>query len=100
MSDRHRISLPDALAMVKRARETPPTLVKGWSIDGAIISEILAQPGARSLRAYLAATEDGVATLVYVGVNADGRDMTDGVIAELLFPCPPVCDPASSFHSP
>jgi hypothetical protein len=97
MSDRHRISLPDALAMVKRARETPPTLVKGWSIDGAIITEILAQPGARSLRAYLAATEDGVATLVYVGVDEGGRDMTDGVIAEYAVPRPPVCDSNSPF---
>jgi hypothetical protein len=97
MSDRHRISLPDALAMVKRARETPPTLVKGWSIDGAIISEILAQPGARSLRTYLAATEDGVATRVYLGVDSEGRDMTDGVIAEYAMPCPPMCDMASPF---
>lgn len=95
MLDRHRISLPAALAMVKRARDTTPTMVKGWSIDGAIISEILAQPGARSLRTYLAATEEGVATLVYVGVDADGRDMTDGVIAEYAYPCPPMCDERS-----
>ncbi|MDZ4257149.1 MAG: hypothetical protein U0974_10375 [Gemmatimonadales bacterium] len=97
MSDRHWISLPDALAMVKRAQEAPPTLVKGWSIDGAIISEILAQPGARSLRAYLAATEEGVATLVFLGVDAGGRDMTKGVIAEYALPCPPLCDSASPF---
>lgn len=97
MSDRHRISLADALVMVQRARKTPPTMVKGWSIDAGIITEILAQPGARSLRAYLAATDEGIATLVYLGVNAEGRDMTDGVIAEFVLPCPPFCDEASPF---
>ena len=74
MSDRHRISLPEALIMVQRARKSPPTLVKGWRIDGAFIKEILAQPGAHSLRTYLAATEDGVATLVYLGVDENGKD--------------------------
>jgi hypothetical protein len=100
MSDRHRISLADALVMVQRARQSPPMMVKGWSIDGAMIREILDQPGARSLRTYLAATEDGVATLVYLAVDADGRDMTEGPIGEYAWPCPPECDSNSPFSAP
>ncbi len=97
-ADPHRIPLADALAMVQRARLTPPTMVKGWSIDGAIVKEILSQPGATGLRAYLAANGDGQATLVFVGIDGRGRDITEGTIAEYLFPCPPVCDEASPFY--
>lgn len=100
MSDRHRISLPDALVMVQRARQSPPKLVKGWSIDGAMIREILDYPGARSLRTYLAATEDGVATLVYLGVDENGKDLTEGPIGDYAIPCPPDCDRTSPFNAP
>lgn len=98
-ADPHRISLPDAVALVERAQKTPPRLAKGWSIDGAIIKEILAQPGAVQLRVYLGAKEDGEATPVFLAVNAEGRDLIDGTIAEWAWPCPPLCDYASPFHS-
>jgi len=96
-ADPHRISLPDALALVHRAQKTPPTLPKGWSIDGAIIKEILAQPGAVQLRAYLGARDNGEATLVFLGIDAAGKDMTGGTIGEWALPCPPFCDASSQF---
>ncbi len=86
--------------MVQRARKSPPTMVNGWSIDGSIIREILAQPGAASLRVYMASTDEGVATPVFLAVDKDGKDMPDGVIAEYSFPCPPECDSASPFSAP
>lgn len=98
-SDPHRISLPDALALVQRAQKTPPRLVKGWSIDAAVIREILAQPGATQLRVYLGAKEDGEATPVFLAVSAEGRDLSDGTIAEWAWPCPPLCDDASPFNA-
>ncbi len=97
-ADEHRISLDDALVMVKRARDARMLPVNGWLTDGGIIREILAQPGAVGLRAYLAATVEGAPTLVYVGTDQDGRDMADGVIAEYLWPCPPECDESSPFN--
>lgn len=97
MPDPHRITLDAALVMVQRARNAPVKLVKGWSIAGQSVQEILSQPDAQSLRAYLAATEDGVATLVYVGVDVNGRDMVDGLLAEYVLPCPPFCDQDSPF---
>lgn len=100
MSDRHRISLADALVMVQRARKSPPTMVNGWSIDASIIREILAQPGAESLRVYLASTDEGVATPIFLAVDKDGKDLTEGVIAEYSIPCPPNCDPTSPFVAP
>lgn len=100
MADSHRISLHDAVAMVQQARKSLPTMVNGWRIDAGIIKEILAQSGAEGLRAYMASTEAGVATLVYLAVDKDGRDMADGVIAEYAYPCPPDCDSASPFTAP
>lgn len=100
MSDRHRISLPDAIAMVQQARKSAPTMVNGWNIDASIIREILAQPGAEGLRAYMASTAEGVATLVYLAVDKDGKDMADGVIADYSIPCPPSCDADSPFSKP
>ncbi len=100
MSDRHRITLADAIAMVQQARKSAPTMVNGWNIDASIIREILAQSGAAGLRAYMASTAEGVATLVYLAVDKDGKDMTDGVIAEYVLPCPPWCDPESPFTKP
>ena len=97
--DPHRISLPDALALVQRAQKSPPRLVKGWSIDGAIIKEILGQDGATGLRAYMAAKADGEATLVYLGIDGAGRDMTEGTIAEYVRPCPRFCHDESPFTS-
>ncbi len=100
MPDRHRISLPDAVAMVQQARKSAPTMVNGWNIDAGIIREILAQPGAAGLRAYMASTAEGVATLVYLAVDQNGKDMADGTIAEYVIPCPPFCDPDSPFSNP
>jgi hypothetical protein len=97
-ADAHRISLEDAVVMVRRAREAKLLPVNGWLIDGDIIREILAQPGATGLRAYLAATEAGAPTLVYVGTDQQGRDMYEGVLAEYIWPCPPTCDGDSPFN--
>ena len=98
--DQHRITLPDALVIVQRARATPPKQVHGWSIGAEIIKEILDQDGAGLLRVYLGAREDGVATVVFLATDAQGRDMTEGTIAEFAYPCPPMCDAASPFAQP
>jgi hypothetical protein len=95
--DPHRISLHDAIALVQRAQVAPPRLVKGWSIDTAIIREILDQPGATRLRIYLGAKDDGEATLVFLGIDGADKDMTGGTIAEWALPCPPLCDSSSQF---
>ena len=99
--DPHRITLPDALKMVARARANPrPVTIKGWRFGAEIIRDILDQPGAAGLRAYHAENADGEATLVLVGTDAKGADLAEGVLAEWAFPCPPYCDDASPFSAP
>jgi len=47
----------------------------GYQIGRNIIDQILAQPGCVGMRFYYGLNEDGVKTLVYVGIDADGKDI-------------------------
>jgi hypothetical protein len=59
--------------MVKRYHETNPTDVKSYLIGRKIIEEILAQPRCAAIKFYNATNEAGEKTLVYVGVDLDGK---------------------------
>ncbi len=66
--------------------------VKGglfWK-DG--IERLLQQEGCVAMRYYYAQNEDGKPTLVLVGVDKEGHDMLSGVLLDLSWPCPPICD--------
>lgn len=68
--------------MITSFREAHPTEVAGWTIGRNIIDEILAQPGCVAMRFYNAINEKGQKTLVYVGVDAEGKDMLKKVVVE------------------
>jgi hypothetical protein len=63
-----------------------------------IFSKILAQPKCVGIRIYYAKLDNGSPTLVMVGVDANGKDLEDGVIGEEIRPCPPWCDSNSSLY--
>jgi len=48
---------------------------RGYHLGRNIIDQILAQPGCVGMRFYYGLNEAGVKTLVYVGVDADGKDL-------------------------
>ena len=52
-----------------------PGDVKGYTVGRQIIDQILAQPGCMGLRFYNAMNESGKKTLVYVGIDAEGKDL-------------------------
>ena len=56
-----------------------------------IIDEIMAQPGCEGIRIYMAKTNTGDTTLVAVGTDIDGNDLSGGTVANTVFPCPPFC---------
>lgn len=56
-----------------------------------VYERILAQPGCAGIRAYEGRDEKGNRQTILVGVDADGNDMTGGVLAEFGLPCPPYC---------
>jgi hypothetical protein len=70
---------------------------KGGSFNRGIFDKILAQPGCEKIKLYWAQEKNGKFTVVLVGVDAEGKDMVNGTIAEAIAPCPPWCDRTSPF---
>ncbi|CAN5191012.1 hypothetical protein BH23GEM2_BH23GEM2_23100 [soil metagenome] len=88
----HNISRADAVALTRRHRESAG---KGAQLATLfprdVYERILAQPGCAGIRAYEGRDEKGERQTILVGVDAEGNDMTGGVLAEFTLPCPPYC---------
>jgi hypothetical protein len=88
----HDIPAAAAAALTRRYRDTAGKDAQlATMFPREVYERILAQPGCAGIRAYEARDEGGKRQTVLVGVDADGNDMTAGVLAEFAFPCPPYC---------
>ena len=87
----HHIQLADAARMTRRFRETRPNGERGGAFHSGPILELLDQPGCAAMRYYHALGAYGRPTLVLVGVDVSNDDLTDGVVLDLMVPCPPFC---------
>lgn len=88
----HTIPRAAAAALTRRYRETAgegAQLATMFPRD--VYERILAQPGCAGIRAYEGRSEQGERQTVLVGVDKDGKDMLNGVLAEFTLPCPPYC---------
>src|SRR5690349_14418336 len=63
--------------MVKNYREANPTDVQWYMVGREIIEKILAQPGCVGLKFYNAYNEAGEKTLVYVGIDQNGKGIME-----------------------
>jgi hypothetical protein len=90
----HFISLDEAVLLLRRR----PAKIgqRGGHFPRAVLDQLLGQPGCEGVRFYFGTKADGTPTLVFVGMDENERDMTDGLIAEDFFPCPPFCDATSA----
>lgn len=59
--------------MVQDFQIANPNEIQHYTIGKNIISEILAQPGCEGIRFYMAYNEIGEKTMVYVGLDAEGK---------------------------
>jgi hypothetical protein len=59
--------------MVKDFQDANPSDVKAYQIGRNIINQILAQPGCVGIRFFNGLDEEGKKTLVYVGVDAENK---------------------------
>jgi hypothetical protein len=91
----HRIPLSEAVAQTKRFREN---LHNGGLFLRQEIDELLAQPGCAGLRFYYGRSAEGANTLILIGADTKGDDMTD-VVLDVHFPCPPYCNDVSPLNS-
>jgi len=76
------ISHEMAADFVGAFQQANPTDIAGYTVGRTIIDQILAQPGCVGMRFYNALNEAGQKTLVYVAVDASGRDITKKVVVE------------------
>jgi hypothetical protein len=95
----HHIALAEAARMTRRFRETHPAAEKGGAFHANQVRELLGQRGCTALRYYHALDAAEQQAIVLVGVDTNGADLTDGVLMELHFPCPPYCGGWSELNS-
>lgn len=95
----HSITLQAAAQLTGNYRTNNPNAILGLYYSKDAILEILNQQDCVGVRAYYAETSTGEKTLVFVGVNALGNDMVNGVIADFGVPCPVQCSSANDLNS-
>ncbi|RPI01200.1 MAG: hypothetical protein EHM64_16105 [Ignavibacteriae bacterium] len=111
-AEKHEITLEEAKKHIQRHKKNPihPNH-HGGSFDRAAVDKLLAQPDCAGLRIYHGKNEDGTPSLILVGVDSAGKDITPittkstaasamtttatASIMEKSWPCPPYCDGSS-----
>ena len=104
----HRIALDAATKAVGRHRAAQRAAARAGEAPGrakaagpygfhaAAFQRILDQPGCVGIRIYPSLYEDGRESLVLVGVDEQGNDMTAGELSNEPWECPPYCPPTDS----
>jgi hypothetical protein len=67
---------------VKGYRQAHPGELAGYTLGRNIIEKILAQPGCVGMNFHYGLNEEGQKTLVYVGIDAEGKDLKRVVVME------------------
>lgn len=88
----HSITLEEAAQYMLNFRRTakPDTRIGGYFGSEAIL-RILQQKDCVGLRYYYGTDETGQNLLILMGVDANGKDMINGELAERSWFCPPFC---------
>jgi hypothetical protein len=95
----HNITLQEGIELTKAYRVTTRgDVILGQYFGKDALSNVLAQPGCVGLRMYYAKHKDGSPTLVIVGVDNKGIDMTKGLICQRAGECPPYCKGSSELR--
>ncbi len=86
------ISLDEASKLTSRYREQgKPDAIKGGLFWKEYVQKLLDQPSCVAMRYYHAVDEKGYPTIILVGIDGSGEDLTGGIILELAPFCPPWC---------
>jgi hypothetical protein len=87
------ITLVEAEKLTKSFREMFPNQAKAFFIGSLNIQAILDQENCVGIRIYNGYNdEDKCLNPLLVGVDKDGKDMTNGLIMDRMTMCPTVCD--------
>lgn len=98
-SEGEAISLNEAATMTANYRSANPNATRGHFMGSTILNSILAQSGCKGIRTYYGIDSSGQKQLVMVGVDANGDDMTSGIIADRGLGCPSACSSSNPLNS-
>jgi hypothetical protein len=89
----HVISLDEAKSMTHAYQNATQFqgLTVASMIDKVAYQLVMDQTGCVNIRTYFALNSEQKLTIVIVGVDANGADMTDGVLLNRAFLCPEKC---------
>ncbi len=76
------ISHETAAEFIMSYGKTYPTDLKWFCMGKDILTQILNQPGCAGMRFYNGINEKGQKTLVYVGIDADGKDIIKRTVVQ------------------
>ncbi|HEY1047978.1 MAG TPA: hypothetical protein VGF79_16170 [Bacteroidia bacterium] len=93
----HHIDLAKAAEMTKKFRDCQPVgTIIAHAFNKSIIQEIIDQPLCEGIRIYNAIDDSNIRTVVITGIDGNGNDLYNGVLAEYAERCPQICAP----HNP
>lgn len=96
----HRITLAEGAELTSRYRKSGATkTTESGAFNAKPVLGLLAQAGCVGVRFYRGLTADDAPALVLVGVDAEGNDMTAGIVLDRHLPCPPYCTDDNALNS-
>lgn len=91
--NQHIITLSEAETMTHAYQNA--TQFQGLTVaccmDNAAYQEVMVQPECVGIRTYFALNEQGKLTVVVVGIDNNGDDLTNGVLLNKAYGCPAEC---------
>lgn len=96
----HGISLTEAAQMTKNFRNTittGQTIAHCFGQDA--VQNIIDQTGCVGIRIYYGLDNNGAQQLILVGVDTNGNDLYNGLLAERAIKCPQSCSSANPLNS-
>jgi hypothetical protein len=95
----HSISLQEASEWTKNYRNANPGQTLAHYFGQSAITAILNQAGCVGIRIYYALDTEGTKQLIITGVDSNGNDLYNGLLADRSHRCPPVCGTANPLNS-
>lgn len=95
----HRITLGEGAELTSRYRKSgAEKSTESGAFNAKPVLGLLAQPGCVGVRFYRGLTAESGPALVLVGVDAEGNDMTEGLVLDQHLPCPPYCGDGNALN--
>ena len=97
-TDSHRIDIEIASGMTAAYRDEFPNERQAWYFGRKAILRVLNQPTATGIRIY-GGLSKGKIKMVLVGADRNMADLYQGELAEMSWPCPPMCAAPNPLNS-